>query len=393
MGSPASPGRPTSLIISLQKGGGSKDTWVLSDGPVNQVTLLPHRLHAGELSRAGHDLPSRIADDLFWLGRYVQRAASVARLVAVRVQPTRGSQHPGPPGAAQVLMDALVGRAGPWLRTAGGPAAARRRPPRTGRGPVLRFRPLGPARRGRSFHGLARVLRDRISSDAWRILDSLHRDLAGFTGTIDDDQSGVVLELLNRLVTGFLAFGGMAAESMTRGHAWRFLDLGVRVERGIAIARLVRSALAGPMVEPREEASLLDAVLEAADNSLTYRRRYLTQLEVPAVVDLLLADETNPRAVAFQAKAIEKHLSSLPRESNHPQRSPDLQLTVKLRTMLRLEDLSAACRPSQGRRGRLYALAADAIDALGAISELVGQIFFTHAAVSPRQLSPQQEKS
>ena len=69
-----------SLIVSLQKGGGSKDTWILADGPVEETSLLASPLEPVPLSRGGGDLPSRVADDLFWLGRYVQRAESQVRI-------------------------------------------------------------------------------------------------------------------------------------------------------------------------------------------------------------------------------------------------------------------------------------------------------------------------
>ncbi len=172
------------------------------------------------------------------------------------------------------------------------------------------------------FHSLARVLRDRISSDAWRILQGIHRDVSDFDGRIDDDHATVVVELTNRLVTGFLAFGGMVAESMTRGLSWRFLDMGMRIERGIGAARLVRSTLTDDIGETGEQSFLLEGILEVADSVLTYRRRYLSQLDVTAVVDLLVADESNPRAVAFQLAAIDEHLSCLPRESAHRSAAP-----------------------------------------------------------------------
>ena len=122
-----------------------------------------------------------------------------------------------------------------------------------------------------------------------------------------------MVELLNRLIGGFLAFGGVVAESMTRGQAWRFLDMGNRTERAIALARLVRATLVDVAAD---ESSILDAVLDVGDCALTYRRRYVTQLEVPAVADLLVADESNPRSAAFQVAVMEEHLAQLPREAS-----------------------------------------------------------------------------
>ena len=128
---------------------------------------------------------------------------------------------------------------------------------------------------------------------------------------------------------------------------------------------------------------LLDAVLEISDSSLTYRRRYLTQLEVPAVVDLIITDETNPRAAAFQVAALEKHLNELPHDSSHPQRHLDRQAAMKLRTQLTLADVRLTCQPDKrGTRPALDQLTTDIIDGMGKISELVSQVYFSHAAIS-----------
>ncbi|HEX8916303.1 MAG TPA: circularly permuted type 2 ATP-grasp protein, partial [Humisphaera sp.] len=302
------------LVVSLQKGGGSKDTWVLSDGPVADVTLLTAASQPVELSRGGGDLPSRVADDLFWLGRYVQRAEGTVRLTRSIFGRLMDPSIIESPRTVEVLVRALLGKSpARFGKTAAAAAAAvaaaadpAARPERE-----LVADVFNPADRGglratiRHVHALARVLRDRISADAYRILQTIERDVADFNVNVDDDQVPTVLELLNKLMVGFLAFAGVAADSMTRGQSWRFLDMGFRLERASAVTKLLRLTLVDASVE---EGSLLDGVLEVGDSSLTYRRRYLTQLEAPAVVDLLLADETNPRSVAFQVAALQDHL-------------------------------------------------------------------------------------
>ncbi len=366
-------GSPESRVVSMQRGGGSKDTWVIGDGPVNEVSLLSSVSQPLELSRGGGELTSRVADDLFWLGRYVQRAESdvrIARTVFVRLLDVGRADVLG---TVQALKSALLG---PGRRLFDGselPALV---------GEVFDAGAVGGVRPSMErVCNLIRGLRDRMSADAWRILQGIERELAEFDDAIEDEQFGRVVELLNRLTVGFLAFDGVAAESMTRGHAWRFLDIGMRVERGISVARLVRSTLVE--VVP-EEPALLDAILEIADSSLTYRRRYLTQLQATAVVDLLVADETNPRAVAYQVAALEEHLAQLPRDGTHPQRSPDRQAVLKLRTHLRLADLHTLCQtdPASGMRRALDMLMSEVIDAMAKVSELVSQIYFSHAAVS-----------
>jgi uncharacterized alpha-E superfamily protein len=176
---------------------------------------------------------------------------------------------------------------------------------------------------------------------------------------------------------------------MTRGQAWRFLDMGRRIERGIVMARLLRSTL---VLAAPDESSMLEAVLEIADSSLTYRRRYFTNLDIAAVLDLLVADESNPRAVAYQVAAIEQHIGGLPREARHPQQNPHIQRIVQLRCKLRLTDLRAACQPSSsGFRTGLESLMTEIIAVLEQVAVVVSQIYFSHAEVSRRLSGPGEE--
>ena len=207
---------------------------------------------------------------------------------------------------------------------------------------------------------------------------------------MDEDHAPGVVELLDKLVVNFAAFMGLVMDSMTRGQSWRFLDMGHRIERALALSKLIQATLID--VAP-EDSSLLDAVLDVADSSLTYRRRYVTHFEVAAVVDLLVADETNPRAVAFQICAIEEHLSALPRESTHPHRNPDRQTALKLRTQLKLIDLRPACTPTAGRRNVLDDLLTGAIEDLATISESLSHMYFSHAKASRRFFASGQEAS
>ncbi|MGC4032640.1 MAG: alpha-E domain-containing protein [Tepidisphaeraceae bacterium] len=153
-------------------------------------------------------------------------------------------------------------------------------------------------------------------------------------------------ELLNEMILSFAAFTGLSTDSMTRGLAYRFLDLGQRMERAVTTAHLLHDTI---IPTKEQDTAILEAVLEIADSSLTYRRRYLTHLETHAVVDLLLADDTNPRSVAFQVAAIEDHLANLPREKQHPQTHPDRQRMLRVRTEIQLADVADCCS-RQARR-------------------------------------------
>jgi uncharacterized alpha-E superfamily protein len=358
------------LVVSLQKGGRSKDTWILSDSPVSPVTLLPASTQPIAISRGGGDLPSRLAEDLYWLGRYSERTDAQARLargtIARMIDDTGfDSAH-----AVQVLASAC--RTKP-IRSTGTELEREFIEAMLGKA-------NGDGLRGSvaNLHRLARVLRDTISTDAWRILQQSYRAVFTFKPSATEPASGV-LELLDNLVITLAAFAGLASDSMTRGQAWRFLDIGRRVERAAFVSQFLQDTL----VEPDSDPVLLEAVLEIGDSSLTYRRRYLTHVETHAVADLLLADETNPRSVAFQLARIDQHLAALPRDVSHPDRNYDQRLLLKLRTSIQLADFVELCVVAPGReREEFHDLLAGVLNQIGQLSEAIAQLYFSHAAAS-----------
>ena len=266
-----------SLVVSMQRGGGSKDTWVLSDGPVSPFTLLRPAGAPVELTRGGGDLPSRVADNLFWLGRYVERAEGTARLLrgilvaAHRRRLRRGARAAD---ARRRARRAEQGRAD--LRRDG----CRRHPCRSASAASLGFvQDETSARALRATLGAAQrlgaVVRDQISLDTWRVLNQL--DAALPRGRLRLGRRARRAEPPDR--SRLAAFSGLGVESMTRGQGWRFADMGRRLERGVYLAALLRATLVGPHAALE---NLLEALLEIADVSITYRRRYLGSLQLDA---------------------------------------------------------------------------------------------------------------
>ena len=159
------------------------------------------------------------------------------------------------------------------------------------------------------LHSSASVVRDRISIDSWRIVNQIDLDLL-FPWPPERARLGEVLLLLNQMLSLLAAFSGLGTESMTRGPGWRFLDMGRRLERAQHTLRLLRRTL---VVGTGDLIPLLEALLEVADSSMTYRYRYLTTLQLAPVLDLLLADETNPRSVGFQLSALSRPRAAVAR--------------------------------------------------------------------------------
>ena len=288
-------------IVSMQRGGGSKDTWVLSDGPVSSVTLLSPAGSPMRPERAGSDLPSRVAESLFWLGRYAERAEHAIRLLRSVVARLTDLDTTDPRELSALLHMLVDLKMLPER-------FAEHVPLRKLEEDMLSFivkeNPHAGLRQTlNELRRIAAVVRDRLSIDTWRILNQLHQDLGLRHGR--RVQFDAILVHLNRMVTDLAAFSGMEMENMTRGHGWRFLDVGRRLERAMNATSLVRQALSAGL----SDNAVLEPLLEVADSLMTYRRRYFARPQLSPVLDLLLLDDTNTRAVAFQLAAVSEHMS------------------------------------------------------------------------------------
>lgn len=361
-------GSDDARTVSLQRGAGSKDTWILDDGPVLPVTLLPSGSTPVAINRGAGDLPSRVADDLFWLGRYVERAEAMVRLArGATMRLLDHDEQAGERVAMRLLRGLLPSSRSLWPETVEDDLVAEL------------FAPLPSSLVSvvSNLHRLAGLLRDQISLDAWRVLQSIVQVVMSFSR-----EPGGAMELYDAIISRCSAFAGLTGDSMSRGYAWTFVDLGRRLERAVTTARLLRDTLGAPADTPAEHAMLLETLLELADSSMVYRRRYLTHLETHAVVDLLLADETSPRSVVFQLAEMERHLRELPK------RNSDVQLLQRLQVNVTRADMFGVCAVTGNARSQLEALLSEIANSCAQLSQTIAQRYFAHSAL-PRELGDQ----
>jgi uncharacterized circularly permuted ATP-grasp superfamily protein/uncharacterized alpha-E superfamily protein len=382
------------MVVSLQKGGGSKDTWVLSEAPVSDFTLLRPVGESIALSRAGNDLPSRAADNLFWLGRYVQRAEDMVRLLrGILVRLTEKSGVADVPELPMLLRSvthltqALPGFLGE------GASEQLAHPERELLSLIFQGERVGSLSYNyRCIQRAAASVRDRISMDMWRILSSLpHEDAydANDPPTLSD-----VLDLLNQRVLILAGFGGIAMESMTRGHGWRFLDMGRKIERAAHTIGLLRwtmisssVAFASGSIVRGEEGPLLEALLEIADSSMTYRRRYLSGVQSAAMLDLLIADESNPRSLVFLLQSLRDVIAQLPHDPQAAVRPPEERMIVALLTSVQLADIQELAKiEDSGRRPRLERFLTDLHQDIPLLADAISHHYLSHLQTS-RQLA------
>jgi uncharacterized alpha-E superfamily protein len=217
----------------------------------------------------------------------------------------------------------------------------------------------------------ASAVRDRFSDDTWRILGRLEVDGRSRPGRLPLAQA---TSLIHNLVLDLAAFNGMEMENMTRGHGWRFLDLGRRLERGQSVLKLLRAA-AGVQ---SPAAAVLEPVLEIADSMMTYRRRYFASPQLAGVLDLLLRDESNPRSLLFQVNVLQEHIAALVVDCTTIA-ALDHKRIQSLATALRslvLEEL--AIKSAKATEPLLHLLSTWAADLAG-LSDQVTSHYFSHS--------------
>lgn len=364
-------------VVSMQQGGHSKDAWVLWDGPIDTFSMLRPRDQPLELRRASTDLPSRVADNLFWMGRYAERAENLGRLLRTLVSRVRYASL----SELQCLLRlySCLNSRHSKLRNKKSSTAMQLEDE------LISL--MGDPDRGDSLVStLAQVqrigasVRERLSADMSRVIGDL-----AHSAEIDDYMKFTEYSaVLNGCLELLSAFSGLERENVTRGSGWLFMSLGRRLERAIHLTRQLRE-----LAEPLDSSDwpLLDYMLEAADSSITYRSRYYTTLQPVAVLDVLMADETNPRSLDFQLSHVADLYGKLPRHNRD-----DLQTIGDALASMRTLNLQNVCYPlpgthpaeeNTGERLRLKRTLQDLGELLPAWSNSLSETYFVHARTLP----------
>lgn len=346
---------------------GEKDIWVLAEHPVANFSLLAPADLAVTPSRAGGDLPSRAAENLYKLGRALAAAnamARIARSIAVRLSDEAWTEMPElhwllKAGISDDLQKSLSLDPENALRY-----FVLRRDNKNGLQCIVK-----------EVREIAVQLRDRISEELWNYLSGF-----GAADMPDGAGAAALLPYLNGVLSDGAAVSGFMAESMTRGYEWRFQEIGSRVERAIRTLKLLHSMLVEVPSEEATKLLLRQALLEVGDGTMTYHRRYGGRLQVIPILDLLLCDESNPRSVAYQVSRLRAEAEHLPNNaSSEAIFSPLDRDLLRLLTELRLADLEKISTPTGFKRLELEALVFNAIAALERVAEQINRLYLNHA--------------
>lgn len=340
----------------------------------------------------GGSLPSRAADNLFWVGRYAERAEGAARLfrsVLVKLRELREMKDPDDVLCLNHLLRALTHVTASYPGFTGDDADKKLANPRE---ELLQL-----ARDPKSIGSIAFILqsftrsafatRDLWSLDTWRMVDEIQDN---WRHSIMERKVGIgaLQDGLDELIINLVAFSGLTMESMVRESGWILLDIGRRLERALHTIALIRATLV-PRNEAVVENQIMEAVLATTESVITFRRRYRAFMQLPTVLELLIMDEKHPRALAYQLHRLQEHVAALPREDQFGKLTEDQRLILEAYTNIRLADsmVLAQFTEGDGIYKNLDALLDKTTDLLWKLSDSISQTYFSHVQSSNLQIS------
>ncbi|MFN9031246.1 MAG: circularly permuted type 2 ATP-grasp protein [Betaproteobacteria bacterium] len=360
-------------VVSMQRGGSSLDTWVQTDGHVDRYSMLPEPLRPEDLAQQRRPVTSRAAENLFWMGRYAERAEHTARLAQAALAMVAGDTAPVPALAAVLGRLAVEHALVPPNTPAPTAAHAASVFERTLLAGLQDTATASVAFNLAAMRRAGSQIKERLSAEHWRLLRQALERFA-----LDEAQQSAArgsvaaraVDALRRLSVDLAALAGAQADRMTRDDGWRLLTIGRQIER---LACLAGTLAAFEATGALREDGGFDLVLALFDSVVTYRALYQGRHELPPLLHLLVQDTANPRALACVAELLRAELARLP--------TPPAQLLAVLAPLESWPSLAELCALDEQRRLPALAAQAEALRLTAyALSDGIGARYFSHAA-------------
>jgi len=372
-------------LISNQVGAISKDTWVLASEPEKQTALWTQEQMQQPVGKESSALPSRVVENLFWMGRYVERAENGLRLMRTVFLQTNGAVA-APPNVRDILLQAVT------QLTATMPGFIGNKNLLENFESELLSVITDKQRPGSISHSINAMLacaeesKELLSADTQRIINDIRDQADSLGSTVQTSLLSAPEEALDPLVSSLLSLSGIVQESMIRGMGWRFIEMGRRLERGSQTVTLARALLLEKL-DDGDEALVLESLLMTIEALISYRRRYRARLNVRDVLELMLVDTSNPRSVLYQLEQLESHLADLPApvDSGRELESEE-RCVLESISKIKLSEMAVLAKADESnRRKELDQLFARISHLMGETSNHIARKFFDHSQ-GPQQL-------
>ncbi|MEM7619285.1 MAG: circularly permuted type 2 ATP-grasp protein [Pseudomonadota bacterium] len=374
----------TSVALNAPEGL-ARDVWVLTDKNKAHQSLLKPNINPKTIDRNNGYLPSRIADNLFWLGRYVERTEWTMRLMRsalIQTEEERGVQPDV--DAIRKTLEILITKEGTSIQL---PSEELGHNQINELIRILRSSNVGTFGLKGALERIlyvSQLIRDRLSLEAWEALNSFKANPLWWQDAVPirtDDS----IDLLNEGIRTLAAFSGIVRENMTRNYGWRFLEIGRRLERALNHCEVLHMLFVD-QPKSQNETSRLFFMLKLADSLITYRSRYRFAPDLSLVLDLLIIDENNPRGLCFQLSEMMKHINLLPQSADDAVRTEEQKIILELNTEARLLNMTDVVKIENSRRPSLAKALEHQIQNLPILSEVLSRRYFSLTDELPHRL-------
>ena len=361
------------MELSASAGEFSKDAWVLGDEPAGTETLMSPDDAEVTLVRSSSQLPSRSADNLYWLGRQLDRAINNARLMRAVCERLAGEMDfdeiPELSALLRVLSTEGILDAGYAIKD-----IAETLPPLEEAVPEAVFDPNESSSLRCTLdeiYRLASLVRDRISYDTWQ---SIRLQNSEFVLPRLPSRLSETIVVLDRLLLGLAGCAGLIHDGMVYGPSRQFLDMGRRVERCHWMTAVLKNVIC--QVDDKKTLNFcLNALVDVFDCRITYRSRYLSAVKLAPLLDLILCDKTNPSSLAAQVYGLSDHVQNLKRDPTFAVRSPEEKYMLSCRYLIDMIDVrDLAAEPSI----RLDTFLTDVLAAVDAVADEITRTYLIH---------------
>jgi len=366
------------FVLANQTCSTSKDTWVIASEPERQLKATKANDDAPARETSLINLPSRVIENLFWLGRYAERTEASLRLLRTTFLLLNG-EEPLSDNCRKTLLETVT------EVTATQPGFIDCDPqylhdPETELLNIIKDgNRMGSIRSNlNAMITCANESKEQLSSDTLRVINDIRDILYDLDDALEGGMASAPEEALDPLVTALMALAGLSQESMVRGMGWRFMDIGRRLERSLQTTVIINRLIV-PEVPENDQNTLILAMLMTLEVLISYRRRNRARMGVQTSLDLVIMDCNNPRSVLYQVERLFQHVEMLPKANDiRHELSPEQRAVLEAQTLIKLSLLTELSSREEGHRKKLKNHLIKLKHAFFNISDIITDKYFDH---------------